>query len=105
MLQRGDGEGPLTFPEASEALLPSNGAVGIHSPAVLLGSTNNTDVCLEAHFHHIGGLGASDRHGSGGAAGKQAGEDTSIWGWGRERDGMCYQWTYQWALCFEVPAV
>lgn len=67
-----------TFPESSDPFFTGDRSIGVHGPVVPLGSPHQLDVGLEADFHHVRRLGAGHRHGAGGTAGKEAGENAGI---------------------------
>lgn len=63
----------VTFPQASEPLVPGDGPVGVQGAAVPVrrAAPEQAHLRLEADFHHVGGLGHRHRHGSRGAARRQ----------------------------------
>lgn len=69
----------VTFPEASDSLVPGYGAIGVHGAFVSSPSIVQPHLGLETHLHHICGLGKRHRHGPRRTARHETRHDPGIW--------------------------
>lgn len=70
---------PPTSPEPSDALLPADGAIGVHGAAVAAGAVRQGPAGLEPDLDHVRGLGTGHGHSPRGAASQETRGHACAW--------------------------